>query len=57
MKKFLTGFLAIIWIAYLMGIVGLTKGVKRKSDKALTLFTVLACINVIIWIVTIKIII
>ena len=57
MKKFITGFLAALYILFFFGILGLINGVSRERDKAVVMFTIIACINVILWIVLIKLII
>lgn len=57
MKKFTVGFLSFIYVLYIFGFIGLAIQHRERKYNMSELFIILACVNVIVWIVTIKIII
>lgn len=57
MKKFTLKFLTFLYVLYLFGFVGLISGAREKRYNMTELFAIIACINVIAWVVTIKLII
>ena len=54
MKKLILNILAFLYIFYLVGLVGLFTKKLRGSDRAVPMFIILACINVMVWTLTIK---
>jgi len=57
MKKFTVAFLSFLYVLYLFGFIGIATQHKERKYNMSELFIILACVNVIVWIVTIKIII